>query len=161
MFSVTFSSSYRWYRLATLPLALFELLAGGTLAFDPATGVVIAHALRIADLLHVVHRDVEAIRQAAGARVAPGPSPGPFAVGCHQHDRDVGDRGSWFHECLDAVMFGDPLPQVFQVRGRVVAAASRRAPTAPEPVEQTHRGPNPFFPRLPPSIVPEHWVTES
>jgi hypothetical protein len=44
------------------------------------------------------------------------------------------------------MVFGDPLTEVAQIRSGVVAAALSLARAAPKPVEQTHRGSNPFLP---------------
>src|SRR6476646_9881329 len=58
-------------------LTVLQLPTGGAFTFDATAGVVVAHALRIADLLHVVHRDGQPFVQPPGARVAACAPPRP------------------------------------------------------------------------------------
>src|SRR3954470_5192000 len=74
-------------------LTVLQLAASGALPLDAAAGIVVAHALRIADLLHVVDRDLQPFAQPPGPGIAACATPSPFAVSGHQHDGDVGDRG--------------------------------------------------------------------
>src|SRR3954465_5764715 len=103
-------------------LTVFQLPPDGAVAFDAAAGVVVAHALRVADLLHVVDRDLQAVAQPPCTGVAARAPARPFAVTRNQHDSEFGDGGLRLDERLDTVVLGDPLPHVFQV-GRGVGAA--------------------------------------
>src|SRR5690349_17492433 len=89
-------------------LTVLQLPPGSALPFDAAAGVVVAHALRVADLLYVVDGDLESVGQPTRACVATRAPPRPFAIAGHQDHRDVGDGGLRLDERLDAVVFGHP-----------------------------------------------------
>src|SRR5262249_25295310 len=108
----TLSTNRSVISLTARTLAVFQLPPSGAFAFDAAAGIVVAHALRVADLLHVVHGNVQPLTQPPRACVATCASPCPFAVACDQHDGDIGDGGLRLDERLDAVVLGHPLPHV-------------------------------------------------
>src|SRR6478609_2467683 len=125
-------------------LTVLQLPPSGAFPLDTAAGVVVAHPLRIADLLHVVHRDLQTLAQPPGPGIAACATSRPFAVTGHQHDGELGDRGLRLHERLDARVLGDPMPHVCQVGGGVIAAAAAPRPAAPTPAEQSQLGRTPF-----------------
>src|SRR3954468_2176745 len=114
-------------------LTVLQLPPSGAFPLDAASGIVVAHALRIADLLHVIHRDLQTLAQPPGPGIAACATPCPFAVTGYQHDGELGDRGLRLHERLDTRMLGDPLPHVCQVGGGVNPAAAAPRPAAPKP----------------------------
>ncbi len=121
---------------------------------DPPPRVVVAHALRITDLAHVVDRNPERGGKPLRATFAHHP-PGPFAVVRHQHHRHIGDRGARFDIRLDAVMGAHPLRQMRRVGGSHPARA--QCPAAADLVQEAHpatSSPDPGNPVSPPSMVP-------
>src|SRR3954468_12056420 len=125
-------------------LTVLQLPPSGAFPLDAAAGIVVAHSLRIADLLHVVHRDLQPLAQPPGTGIATRAAPRPFAVAGHQYNGDLGDRGLRLYERLDARMLSDPLPHVCEVGGGVMAATTAPRPAAPKPVEQSQLGCTPF-----------------
>src|SRR3954462_671598 len=114
-------------------LTVLQLPPSGAFPLDASAGIVVAHALRIADLLYVVHRDLQTLAQPPGPGIAACATPRPFAVTGYQHDGEFGDRGLRLHERLYARVLGDPLPHVCQVGGGIIAAAAAPGPAAPKP----------------------------
>jgi hypothetical protein len=92
------------------------------LAFNATARVVVPHPLGIADLLHVVDGNLELVAEPAGTGVPSCAAAGPFAVCGDQHRRHLGDGGLRLDVGLDTLVLGDPLPQITEVGGRVVAA---------------------------------------
>ena len=111
-------------------------LAPVALAQDLLSGVVVAHALRVADELDVVDRDLELAGELARAVRTADPAPGPLAVLGDEQHRRVRHGGARLHERLHPVVRGGPLAQV-----RLVLAdgrAQRAGTPSAQPVQETH-----------------------
>src|SRR5690606_11399456 len=113
-----------------------EVGLAGPFAQDALAGVVVAHPLRIADQLHVVHghrqRPGELARRGR-ARDAP---PRPRTVLVDQEQRRLGDRGPRLHAPRPPFVRRRPRAQVLQP---VVAGRSARAePSSRQSREQAH-----------------------
>src|SRR5690349_18805434 len=122
----------------TRTLTVLQRPPSSTFAFDPAASVVVAHTLRIADLLHVVHGNLQPLVQTPSARIAAGAPPRPLTVACDQNDGQIGDGGLRLDERLDPGALCDPLAHVREIGGGVAGACARSA--ASKPVEQSQLG---------------------
>lgn len=121
-----------------MTLTVVELLPQRALPFDASPRVVVAHALGITDLLHVVDRDLQPVTEATRAGLTSGAAPGPLPVGGDEDDGHLGDGGPGLDECLDADVIGHPLLQISQILSPISAGSARRA-TAAKRVEQPQR----------------------
>ena len=157
------AGGHRGERLS--PGSALEFLALGALAFDAPTCVVIAHPLRVADLLHVVDGDLQLPGQPPGVALAAGPAAGPLAVAGHEHDGQIGDGRLGFDEAFDARIAAATQSRRYlrSEPGRY----GRRGTAASKPVEQSQRvfAPLPVTGSVSLSIVPDSvwkdWLRES